>query len=186
FHETVQYQELDKIAKNFNENIETKRSPKCSVSSSSYVAEQKQKRAQKIANTETNRCILLKNVSARETLQEMEYDMENDLKACHHKSDIFEHKKCKKGMQELLWTQFSQRLRQEKKVQILWTNESRFRMIAITKEMQREGDVFCAKTIRRLHFMSYHPENNVKDWIIFQNNINGFDSKAQLLEQNLR
>ncbi|ETN99284.1 hypothetical protein RFI_38197, partial [Reticulomyxa filosa] len=91
-----QYQELDKIAKNFNdmqisseekenksENIETKaiksRSPKCSVFSSSYVAEQKHKRAQEI----TNRCVLLKNFFTRETekeiietLQEMEYDVE--------------------------------------------------------------------------------------------------------------
>ncbi|ETO01899.1 hypothetical protein RFI_35540 [Reticulomyxa filosa] len=175
FHETVQYQEFDKIAKNFNDM-------KISIEEKENKGENIETKAQEITNPETNRCVLLKNVSTRETekeiietLQEMEYDVEKVI--ADHKSDIFEHRKCKKGIErrllvlDITWQSVSTMIN----IEIVQDHTSISARIALEsiispkivsrKESAKNEMYFVQRqSCDRLHFMSYHPENNAKDW----------------------
>ncbi|ETO04254.1 hypothetical protein RFI_33143, partial [Reticulomyxa filosa] len=71
FQNQVKLEELQSIVEQFNSRQQAKSQELDNDEKKDYVSEQLEKRKQEISNPERNRCVLLKNVSTRETPQEV-------------------------------------------------------------------------------------------------------------------
>ncbi|ETO33288.1 hypothetical protein RFI_03820 [Reticulomyxa filosa] len=60
----------------YNEKEHEQKTPKCSIYNFGYVEEQKQRRKEEITNPESNKVVLFKNVSIRESEQEIKETLE--------------------------------------------------------------------------------------------------------------